>query len=65
MRPEEPEKLAAKFRGALVGDALGAPFEGAESLLERGGMDGAHMASVFAQTLAPLPGPGPIPIHPF
>jgi len=80
----EKERLRDKFRGALlgvaVGDALGAPFEGmgmvrpadlkrlekepgslrytddthmtlgmAESLLERRGFDGEHMAMTFAR----------------
>jgi poly(ADP-ribose) glycohydrolase ARH3 len=84
------ELLRAKFRGALlgvaVGDALGAPFEGsrsvrpadlerlrrepgllrytddthmtlgmAESLVERRGFDGAHIASVFARNFAAEP----------
>ena len=82
--------LAEKFRGALVGaavgDALGAQFEGrpyvdlddigrltkepgalrytddthmtigmAESLVERGGFDGPHMAGVFARNFASEP----------
>jgi poly(ADP-ribose) glycohydrolase ARH3 len=82
----ELEQLRSKFRGALlgvaIGDALGAPYEGtpaelmpaiemekllqgartlsytddthmtlgvAESLVDRRGFDGAHMASVFAR----------------
>jgi poly(ADP-ribose) glycohydrolase ARH3 len=84
------QQLQARFRGALlgvaVGDALGAPFEGArgvhpgdlqrleeepgpliytddtamtigmaESLVERRGFDGAHMAAVFARNFAAEP----------
>jgi poly(ADP-ribose) glycohydrolase ARH3 len=84
------QQLRAKFRGSLlgvaVGDALGAPFEGAwavqrrdlqrlegesgpliytddthmtlgvaESLVERRGFDGAHMAAVFARNFAAEP----------
>lgn len=84
------QQLRARFRGALlgvaVGDALGAPFEGArlvgradlerlerepgplrytddthmtlgmaESLVERRGFDGAHMAAVFARNFAAEP----------
>lgn len=86
----DQELLQDKFRGALlgvaVGDALGAPFEGqrtvdpvalgrlghapghmwytddthmtlgvAESLVERQGFDGAHMAAVFASNFAAEP----------
>lgn len=82
--------LQTKFRGALlgvaVGDALGAPFEGArtapperlerlqqepgnlrytddthmtlgmaQSLVERGGFDGEHMAATFARNFAAEP----------
>jgi poly(ADP-ribose) glycohydrolase ARH3 len=84
------QQLQARFRGVLlgvaVGDALGAPFEGArriqesdlqqmerepgplvytddthmtlgmaESLVERRGFDGAHMAGVFARNFAADP----------
>jgi poly(ADP-ribose) glycohydrolase ARH3 len=96
------QELRAKFRGALlgvaVGDALGAPFEGAgiirqrdierlerqpgplrytddthmtlgmaESLVERQGFDGPHMAAVFARDFAAEPwrGYGAGPPHVF
>lgn len=96
------QRLQARFRGALlgvaVGDALGAPFEGAgaiprqalqrleqepgplrytddthmtlgmaESLVERGGFDGAHMAAVFGRNFAAEPwrGYGAGPPHVF
>ena len=84
------EDIATKFRGTLVGaavgDALGAPFEGAprvkltdlerlaresgplrytdgthmtlgmaQSLVERRGFDGAHMAAVFASNFSKEP----------
>ncbi|MGQ9571962.1 MAG: ADP-ribosylglycohydrolase family protein [Dehalococcoidia bacterium] len=84
------QQLRAKFRGALlgvaVGDALGAPFEGAgaiderylrrlerepgqlhytddthmtlgmaESLVERRGFDGTHMAALFARNFGAQP----------
>jgi poly(ADP-ribose) glycohydrolase ARH3 len=86
----DPSTAQAKFRGALlgaaVGDALGAPFEGhahvpadvlarfverpgrlrftddthmtlgvAQSLVERRGFDGAHMAATFARNFAAEP----------
>jgi poly(ADP-ribose) glycohydrolase ARH3 len=98
MRDDGATRMRDRFRGALlgaaVGDALGAPFEGgppvgldrlarldhepgplrytddthmplgmAESLLERDGFDGAHMAGVFARNFEAEPwrgyGPGP------
>ncbi len=87
---EEGGGLRSRFRGALlgvaVGDAIGAPFEGevsafpgslerlgepdsplrytddthmtlgvAESLVQRRGFDGAHMAAVFARNYAQEP----------
>jgi len=98
MTPEQSSNLKQRYRGGLlgvvVGDALGAPFEGnetvgaseiegdaersgelrytddthmtvgmAQSLLERRGFDGAHMAEQFARNYRSQPwrgyGPGP------